>query len=674
MSSTDDSQPKSANVESFNHSSGTSFSQSKINTIGRDLHEIHNHNHHYHAVGRSGSWQVPTFSDTLGRVWQGIVESFSEFGSTERVPREAIDTLDYELHHRKTYRVYSAKYKQHFSVVKVFHGQRAKQIFKKAVKWNKQLFHPSILNMIAVSSRNCDTPFIVFDSDGETGSVEVRIASALTAGLPRSIRLGFEIVGGLSAALDYLADNGVPCASLGPDNFELYITQEDQIKIGMDLNEVGNISDVQNNDDALWELLNILCIKTFRDANHRLYDDEQFDEGDPSINEITGLRENGIESSSRTTNSLPSETSQPTAAEPSSSFPPRRELSWKRSQRGSKTISLVARQYKDRLRPNAGHPYGNSLQLRRLRGGPRRPLIHRCQGYRKEQITLTSNVADAALILHTSPFPGEQCLVCGEVVKDKEHFQCICGQPDDGFSSTIKCTVCRLWQHRRCVWSDTDPRHFVCSYCRSPAASIYTRHHEDASAAANDVSADPRSLTDPYNSKTYSFIALPGNTVQKRPRRRYNELERLYQCSWPDCTKTYATLNHLNAHVTMQKHGPKRSPDEFKEMRKQWRKQKKEQAAALAADQASLARRASMGSLSGEDLHNQRFPYSPTSSIPRGNRYPGDDHWSDDYSRPRYDSSWGSGYHSPWDTGYDSSWRRSSARPSLPLPGYPRYD
>jgi transcription factor CON7 len=58
----------------------------------------------------------------------------------------------------------------------------------------------------------------------------------------------------------------------------------------------------------------------------------------------------------------------------------------------------------------------------------------------------------------------------------------------------------------------------------------------------------------------YSCIALPGNAVKKRPRRRYNELERIYQCSWPDCSKAYGTLNHLNAHVTMQKHGAKRSP------------------------------------------------------------------------------------------------------------------
>lgn len=71
----------------------------------------------------------------------------------------------------------------------------------------------------------------------------------------------------------------------------------------------------------------------------------------------------------------------------------------------------------------------------------------------------------------------------------------------------------------------------------------------------------PNMAADVVDTKTYAFVALPGNTVKKRPRRRYDEIERLYQCSWPECTKAYGTLNHLNAHVTMQKHGPKRTPD-----------------------------------------------------------------------------------------------------------------
>ncbi|CAG8754998.1 4749_t:CDS:2, partial [Acaulospora morrowiae] len=77
--------------------------------------------------------------------------------------------------------------------------------------------------------------------------------------------------------------------------------------------------------------------------------------------------------------------------------------------------------------------------------------------------------------------------------------------------------------------------------------------------------------------KVYSFVALPGINTKKRPRRRYDEIERHYACNFSGCTKSYGTLNHLNAHVQMQKHGPKRHPSEFKELRKQWRRQKREE-------------------------------------------------------------------------------------------------
>lgn len=79
----------------------------------------------------------------------------------------------------------------------------------------------------------------------------------------------------------------------------------------------------------------------------------------------------------------------------------------------------------------------------------------------------------------------------------------------------------------------------------------------------------------------YSFIPLPSQP-KKRPRRRFEEIERLYNCNYPGCKKAYGTLNHLNAHVSMQKHGPKRIPSEFKEIRKAWRQRKKDSEAAAA--------------------------------------------------------------------------------------------
>ncbi|KIJ56984.1 hypothetical protein M422DRAFT_23118 [Sphaerobolus stellatus SS14] len=59
--------------------------------------------------------------------------------------------------------------------------------------------------------------------------------------------------------------------------------------------------------------------------------------------------------------------------------------------------------------------------------------------------------------------------------------------------------------------------------------------------------------------------APPGS--RKRTRRKHDEIERLYACTWPDCTKAYGTLNHLNTHIGTRKHGPKKTKDEFKAIR-----------------------------------------------------------------------------------------------------------
>ncbi|KAG2187192.1 hypothetical protein INT44_004864 [Umbelopsis vinacea] len=111
----------------------------------------------------------------------------------------------------------------------------------------------------------------------------------------------------------------------------------------------------------------------------------------------------------------------------------------------------------------------------------------------------------------------------------------------------------------------------------NPYPSIAPRRERNCSVSSSGSSD---------TNKVYSFVAIPGTNQKKRPRRRYDEIERLYHCNWQGCSKAYGTLNHLNAHVSMQKHGPKRSPAEFKEMRKEWRRQKKErEAARKAADE-----------------------------------------------------------------------------------------
>ncbi|KAL1968598.1 hypothetical protein VTN77DRAFT_1808 [Rasamsonia byssochlamydoides] len=98
-----------------------------------------------------------------------------------------------------------------------------------------------------------------------------------------------------------------------------------------------------------------------------------------------------------------------------------------------------------------------------------------------------------------------------------------------------------------------------------------------SSPATTVGSASPAATAGPRPGQVYSFVPIPGAQQHKRPRRRYEEIERMYKCGWNGCEKAYGTLNHLNAHVTMQSHGAKRTPEEFKEIRKEWKARKKEE-------------------------------------------------------------------------------------------------
>jgi len=112
--------------------------------------------------------------------------------------------------------------------------------------------------------------------------------------------------------------------------------------------------------------------------------------------------------------------------------------------------------------------------------------------------------------------------------------------------------------------------------------------------------------------QVYSFVPIPGAQQHKRPRRRYEEIERMYKCGWNGCEKAYGTLNHLNAHVTMQSHGQKRTPEEFKEIRKEWKQRKKEEDQQRKAEDER--QRAAVAQNGGPDP--QSADGTPTSTYP----------------------------------------------------------
>jgi hypothetical protein len=112
--------------------------------------------------------------------------------------------------------------------------------------------------------------------------------------------------------------------------------------------------------------------------------------------------------------------------------------------------------------------------------------------------------------------------------------------------------------------------------------------------------------------QVYSFVPIPGAQQHKRPRRRYEEIERMYKCGWNGCEKAYGTLNHLNAHVTMQSHGTKRTPEEFKEIRKEWKARKKEEdQQRKAAEEADRQRHAQAAAAAAQAQNGGPDPQGP---------------------------------------------------------------
>lgn len=87
----------------------------------------------------------------------------------------------------------------------------------------------------------------------------------------------------------------------------------------------------------------------------------------------------------------------------------------------------------------------------------------------------------------------------------------------------------------------------------------------------------------------------------------------MYKCGWHGCEKAYGTLNHLNAHVTMQSHGVKRTPEEFKEIRKEWKARKKQEEAERKAVEEE-ARRSSAEGGQPSEAQNQAPTPAPVSS------------------------------------------------------------
>lgn len=94
----------------------------------------------------------------------------------------------------------------------------------------------------------------------------------------------------------------------------------------------------------------------------------------------------------------------------------------------------------------------------------------------------------------------------------------------------------------------------------------------DAASALFALIGAPEAATPSLHSSPLSTLIIRNHHHQhhqqqqqqtRRHRKKFDQVERLFKCNYGTCQKSYGTLNHLNHHIVLQSHGPKRKTSEF---------------------------------------------------------------------------------------------------------------
>ncbi len=92
------------------------------------------------------------------------------------------------------------------------------------------------------------------------------------------------------------------------------------------------------------------------------------------------------------------------------------------------TLKDISRQFKGVLESQSftSFPLGRTTRVTRVRGDRIWHGFHRCKGYLREEVTMTSMVKNCRVITDTTPILHELCPICGERVQEGP-FRCVCG-------------------------------------------------------------------------------------------------------------------------------------------------------------------------------------------------------------------------------------------------------
>ncbi|KAK0235603.1 hypothetical protein EDD85DRAFT_937617 [Armillaria nabsnona] len=398
----------------------------------------------------------------------GIDGRVSGQGRPERMLNEpdgpTVEELDVipeeELRVGKGFRLLIAQVGGKDAVLKVFEGEDAQENYEKTVNFEKHLIHSNLLRLKSYYASGI-SPFIVYNSVNIQATADQVIPAAIPSGIIPTFMAGAQLISGVAAALSHLLCRGtLDLHSVRIEKFSILMSAS---KAVLSFDGFSNSTSVVSRRDRTGlDILSDLCYKTFNAANEILYRDTKARTTETLEPSSALIADAESEGQMNTTSSKP-DTAATIDAILSRS---RREIMWQGVGGNSTTLDDISYQFKTAISSLSFALFSLEHIARTARSYR---TVHRCPGYRREEVTFRPVLSDCKVITHATPSLHEKCLICGKDVEEGQ-FNCKCGQPDDGISPTVKCTKCSVWGHRRC----NDQLGYTCWRCVRTAGSSYS--------------------------------------------------------------------------------------------------------------------------------------------------------------------------------------------------------
>ncbi|KAK0240912.1 hypothetical protein EDD85DRAFT_816881 [Armillaria nabsnona] len=284
------------------------------------------------------------------------------------------------------------------AVVKVFEGRDAQLNWRKTVEFDETVMHSHILPLKAKSAANSRTPFTVYGINVPR-SPELFIATAMSSGVYPTFVAGATLISGISSALDYLNCSDISFDSVDIENISIFM--DDTNKAVLSLNTYHGLSNLTPSDfppsHTTVDALNCLSLKILNAANEILYQDYTLivrEEVMPIPSDTVVESSLAVGPNDHGLSYTPGDADSVNDAKVSQ---PRREIRWQPLDKCTVTLKDISRQFKSVLESQLVTSFDWDRRICVLQNKWRR--FHRCQGYRREEVTLTPMVKSCQVII-----------------------------------------------------------------------------------------------------------------------------------------------------------------------------------------------------------------------------------------------------------------------------------